>query len=305
MFDWARGSLLKRMIERGLPKAEWDASDTHWLKNWNNPWLAGLLRLGPEHRILDVGSSTPLLAALLHRRTGCEAHVLDVPAEAAGNPVFGFTRERLDAFPEVQFHLGLAGADVLPAESFDFVSCISVMEHTYDHVSPLDPARPLAHVNVLRDLVRMLKPGGVLLMNWDTYLEGVHHHVGWDFEVDYRLLRHCGLTLLDPRRRVRGEQYIHDHPETLFFAPEVIAGMGIPRALRATAINMLWRKPGPRTRVELAPDPALEPFYFPDGEVTDARPPAPDDTLTTAAIEGRFRAYLAQADRVLRAPRAA
>src|SRR5262249_26141741 len=157
----------------------------------------------------------------------------------------------------------------------------SVMEHTYDRVSPLDRERPMAHVNVLRDLVRMLKPGGILLMNWDVYLLGVAHHIGWDFEVDFALLRHCGLNLVTSRRRVHGKEYICHHPYSLFFNRIGLAQYPCLAGLRGVSINMLWRKPGQDARVKFAPDPALEAFYFPDDEVTCAAPMSDTPELTT------------------------
>ena len=160
MFDWARGALLKQLIKHEKYTASWDPSNTIWLKNWSVPWVFGLVEFNPSMNVLDVGCATPLLLQHIHQRFGCGVHALDVETDPEGNVHFGFGRERLAAFPEVRFHFGLAGDEVLPAEEFDFVSCISVLEHTYDRVSPLDRERPLAHVNVLRDLVRMLKPGG-------------------------------------------------------------------------------------------------------------------------------------------------
>jgi SAM-dependent methyltransferase len=299
MFDWARGSILKQMIARKMFRADWNPGDALWLKNWSSPWIEGLIEFRPGLRVLDVGASTPLVLQHLYDCHGIEGHALDVDTTTTANGNFGFPPEKVAAFPHLRLHYGLAGDEVLPAETFDLVLCISTLEHTYDRRSPLDPEAPFAHVNALRDMVRMLKPGGLLLMNWDTYLEGLAHHVGWDFEVDYRLLRHCGLSLVNNRRRVRGEQYLFDHPDSLFFASEVVLEFNCPTILRAASINMLFRKPGRATSVPFRPDPVLEPYYFPGGETVADPGPVEDSGLSTDRIDARFRRVMDRIAEVL------
>lgn len=300
MFDWACGSLLKKFVEHKMYTASWEGDGAVWLKNWNNAWMFGLIDFTPRMRILDVGSGVPNMLRVLHRQFGCEVSALDIPNSSSAVPQFGFLPGHDASDREVTLYQGLVGDDVLPAESFDLISCISVVEHTYDTTFVMAPERPLAHVNILRDLVRMLKPGGALLMNWDLFLEGAPHFVGWDYEVDYGLLKHCGLSLLSPRRKVRSRQYIFNHPDTLFFSPAPIMDWGLPVGVpRGTSINMLWRKPGRMTRVNLQPHPALEAHYFPEGETTAAAGAPHDDDLTTADIERRFRDYMSHISRAL------
>jgi SAM-dependent methyltransferase len=301
MFDWARGTQLKEFIERREFNASWDLLNSHWLKNWSVPWALNLIRFCSTMKVLDVGSATPWLMQHIHRRFGSEVHALDVEPNDSMNANFGFASERLAAFPDVRFHFGMAGKEVLPADTFDVVVCISVIEHTYDHSSPLDPDRPLAHVNVLRDLVRMVKPGGILLMNWDVYLQGVEHHVGWDFEADFALLRHCGLDLVTRRRRVRGKEYIASHADTLFFDRR-----GMTPATRldlcGTSINMLWRKPGRGAEAVFGPDPTMAASYFPDDEAS-AEKPSREEDLTTNQIDLRFHRYMEKCAETLGNPR--
>ncbi len=40
MFDWARGSMLKKFVELKMFRADWTRTD--WLKNWHVPWLLDL-----------------------------------------------------------------------------------------------------------------------------------------------------------------------------------------------------------------------------------------------------------------------
>ncbi len=299
MFDWARGSLLKKMIEHRLFSADWDPVNTPWLKNWQSAWMLGLLEFTPGMRLLDVGSSTPVMADHLRQRFGCEAHALDVDATAARVAHFGFSAQATSPYPNVQLHFGLAGDEVLPAEHFDFIMCISAIEHTYDQHPALSPERPLAHLNALRDMVRMLKPGGVLMMNWDMYLSGTSNYTGWEHETDYALLKHCGLRLVSNRRKVRGKQYLFDHADSLFFGADALLALGAPSYVRATSINMLWRKPGTATQVKFAPHPALEPYYFPRTEESGLPAATDEKALTTDAIDARFRNYIEKVTQTL------
>jgi SAM-dependent methyltransferase len=96
---------------------------------------------------------------------------MDAPAEAVAVGHYGLQQAYHSDFPNVRMHFGLAGQDRLPAETFDIVLSISAIEHTYDTISPVDPKAPLAHVEALRDMCRVLRPGGLLLFNWDKYLD--------------------------------------------------------------------------------------------------------------------------------------
>lgn len=293
MFDWARGSVLKKMIE-----LEMFQTDRNWfpafLKNWHTPWLLGLIEFTPRMCVLDVGSSDPKTMQHVHRTFGCEVHAMDTDRSTANRENFGFSAEMAEAYPDVTLHNGLAGEEILPPEKFDLITCISVLEHTYDRCSPLEPENSLAHLNPLRDMVRMLKPGGVLLMNWDMYLHGLDHHVGWDFEVDYQLLRACGMRLLTDRRRLRGIHYIFDHPDTLFFDHEQVLKFDQKRFMRGTAINMLLRKPGNMAQVRIQPLPKLESHYFPEDETTAISSRTAEEDLSTVEIDHRFRTLISR-----------
>jgi SAM-dependent methyltransferase len=302
MFDWARGTALRRFIDTGLFMAGWEPGHARWLKNWHTPWLLGLVEFAPDMSVLDVGSSRPWFMQHLHRQYGCDVHALDVASSAAANVNFGFANDADQVFPEVTMHIGLAGDRKLPAERFDVITCISTLEHTYDTNSPLRPQNPLPHLNALRDMARMLKPGGVLLMNWDMYLSGLRHHVGWDFEVDCRILQECGMQLASDRRILRGAQYLFDHPDSVFFDHEEVLQFDVRTTVRGTAMNVLWRKPGDETRVPLKPRAELLDVYFPPQECQTAPQAASEPgppQLTTDEIDRRFEAIISRIVKVL------
>lgn len=297
MFDWARGSALPHFIKAGFP-AGWNDIASPWLKDWSVPWFNGALEFRSGLRVLDVGSSTPSFAQSLHDKFGCVAHALDVPAGSGSAPHFGLRPVSDPRYPNVAIHIGLAGQDVLPADHFDIVHCNSVIEHTYDTREALDSVAPLTHMEVLRDLVRMIRPGGILLMNWDTYLDGVTHHIGWEYESDLWLLSHCGMRLADPRRPIRSARYIYQHPDTLFFSPKAIFQFRLPTHAHGVSINTIWRKPGGEMPTRLLPRKELEAAYFPPEE-TDPSRCYTEEALSSEEIEARFKRHIEQARRAL------
>ena len=297
MFDWARGSSLLRFRKAGLYRADWHAGRSPWLKDWSIPWFNGVVEFRAGLRFLDVGSGPPAFAQYLHAEFGCETHALDVPTGTGNAPHFGLPISD-PQFPNVTMHLGLAGHDLLPADHFDIVYCNSVIEHTYDTREALDPEGPLAHLEALRDLVRMVRPGGLLLMNWDTYLDGVAHHAGWEYQSDFWLLNHCGMRLADPRRLVRSPCHIYQHPDTLFFSDEAVFEFKLPTHIHGASINTIWRKPGGEPLVRLLSRKELEDAYFPPGEVDSSRSYT-EEALSSEEIERRFKHHIEQARRAL------
>jgi SAM-dependent methyltransferase len=297
MFDWARGSMLKKFIELELFFADWRR--VNFLKNWHTPWLLGLIEFTPQMCVLDVGSATPHFMKYLHFTYGCEVHALDASADNASHTNWGFQTGAVDEFPEVTMHVGLAGQDLLPDEKFDVITCISTLEHTYDHESPLLMQRPMPHLHAMRDIIRMLKPGGVFLMNWDLFLDNLPQHIGWDFEVDYQILHASGMRLLSRRRRLRNAASLFSHPDTLFYNPVKVLGFKFGQLRRGTAINMLWQKPGNVANVRISPRPELESLYFPTDESCDEPPLDSAGELTTAQIDERLRHLIARATDVL------
>lgn len=291
--------MLLQLIDAGIYRADWDKDSGDWLKSWSIPWFLGAIELRPGLRVLDVGSGLPKTAQYLATTFGCVVEALDAASADAVVPEFGLPDNVRSDFPDIRVHVGWAGQDTLPAESYDIVYCNSVLEHTYDQCEALNPTAPLAHINVLRDLVRMLRPGGLLLMNWDTYIDGIPHHTGWEFEADIWLLQKCGMRLADPRRHLRPARYIYDHPDTLFFASELVMPFAMSTLPRAVSINTVWAKPNAPLCTRLAPHPALHSGYFPIDEVRQRIEPDVASGLTTSEIDACFRSHMDKMRRAL------
>jgi SAM-dependent methyltransferase len=128
-----------------------------WSRRVEYPFVMASLAGGG--RVLDAGSGVTFLPLALQEFLQCEVECLDT------DPTFGeryalCARELSAAAP--RFHVGnLCEKLALPDASFDAVLCVSVLEH-------LPPARRFA---AWRELWRLVKPGGRLIVTLDVALE--------------------------------------------------------------------------------------------------------------------------------------
>ena len=110
----------------------------------------GWLNLDPSAQVLDVACGTGGPARRLARRTGCRVVGIDVQAEGIAAATEAAEREGLAE--RMQFERHDANQPLpLPTADFDAVVCIDAINHLTD--------RP----KVLREWMRVLKPGGRLL----------------------------------------------------------------------------------------------------------------------------------------------
>jgi len=255
------------MIQNGVPFAGYDA----WLKGWAYAWAVALLEIPPGSRVLDVGCGRHPYYAQYFLKRGCEAHGMD----AAYDPKrmkegWGIAPETITENPDIHFHLGLAGDGVGPRDYFDLVTCVSTLEHIYDSAFVLDPDNPMPHIAALEDMLRMLKPGGVLAVTYDFFLVDMPHWRGWDYLADIQALELNGTSLLSRERLLRSRTYIYNHEDTLFMQPEGILSFA-DSYLRSTSIGMMFRKPGGfESKVQLSPHPALKDVLFPPSETSES-----------------------------------
>jgi hypothetical protein len=257
MFDWARGEVLKQLVEQKVPLANWEG----WLKGWAHGWTNALLEVPAGARIIDVGCGSSPYYAKHFAQHGCEAHVLERYSHEGPNPVFGISAETLRQHPEITFHHGLAGQNVAPEAYFDLVTCISVIEHIYDRDHVIDASGNFRHWLALDDLVRMLAPGGVLVVTYDFILQDYVGMRGWDYLADVKYLETKGIPLLNRSRRLRDRTFLYNYDDTLFMTFEGILSFQ-NRFRRQTAVGMMFRKPGSTSKVVLSPSPTLRDVLF-------------------------------------------
>ena len=138
-------------------------------------WLTGTLLLGPGKRAVDLGAGTGKFTPRLVQ-TGADVIAIE-PVDAM--------RERLRAaLPGVEALAGTAEAMPLPDESVDAVVCAQSF-HWF------------ATKAALRDIHRILKPGGRLGLVWNHRDDGV----GWVARLNELVARYEG----DAPRAYKGE----------------------------------------------------------------------------------------------------
>lgn len=189
-------ALLERLeaIRRREPR-----SYLHPSKRWEYPWALERARPAPGARVLDAGAGASVLPLHLASR-GCRVVAVDVDldpltaralTEGHRNGASGGSLRYLTAdLAELPFAEG----------AYDAVFCISVIEHC---------SRPRA---VLRELRRVLRPGGRLLLTTD-YHEDADEEIWYEgpdgrFRVDWKVFdreRLERLVLSAPGFRVEGE----------------------------------------------------------------------------------------------------
>jgi SAM-dependent methyltransferase len=114
-------------------------------------WLAKDLGLGSGAAALDLGAGTGKFTRLL-RQTGAQVFAVE--------PVEAMRQQLARAMPDVQLHSGTAQAIPLPDASVDAVLCAQAF-HWF------------ATAQALREIHRVLRPGGKLGLVWNVRDESV------------------------------------------------------------------------------------------------------------------------------------
>lgn len=142
-------------------------------KQWEYPWVLRNLRLEKGMRILDAGcGQAPIQFCLAD--LGCDVYGID-PAEDA--EWHGLNRKLKKRFgSEIKYRRESMELISHPDNYFDRVCSVSVIEHCIDEtVDRLDSQAAFEADTRLRrrmmdEMVRVLKPGGLLVITVDYYI---------------------------------------------------------------------------------------------------------------------------------------
>ena len=147
------------LIDAGDGKSEYLLpSPLHWSRQVEWPWCIEQADLQSHHRCLDVGSGWSVLKYAVAKRSG-DVVCLDNDPDSMQKATEATRRIGAANVSHVE---GDARSLPLPDETFDRVFCVSVLEHLPgDDVS-----------KALSELIRVLKPGGVLLLTFDVVMIG-------------------------------------------------------------------------------------------------------------------------------------
>jgi SAM-dependent methyltransferase len=285
VFDWSRGELLKAMQRAKVPHAVYDPL----LKGFAYAWIQSVLCFEAGARVLDVGcGASPYYIDDLRQLYGIEAHGMDKSSEAknvrdlyritADGEVrretlsWGLTEDTALGFPEVTLHDAFAGEGTGPGESFDAVLSVSALEHVYDQVRPVSRDRMYPHYDVLRDMARMVKPGGILAFTYD-FLLCYPFNPGWSPMADHEYLTTLGLHPCDSRRGPVSETFIYNYVDSLFVQADMVLSFAdrfyriaivcfaFQKLAEANASTLVSYTPRPELRLAVERGPFEHPIY--------------------------------------------
>lgn len=145
-------------------------------RNWEYPWVLNQLNdLQSGAKILDCGCGKARFVGELCRR-GFQPYGLDFfIGEKKG---WGIDDDTLHKYAgRVEFINGSMHEIPWEDNYFDAITCISVMEHIIID-QPEHAKDPKYHLTCLKEMKRVLKPGGLLVCTYDTYIDSRLAHAG-------------------------------------------------------------------------------------------------------------------------------
>ena len=211
---------------------------------WEYPWVAEQItsKVKENSKILDAGCGTSLFPCYLSQ-LGYDVYGLDRFVEKSKDG-YGIDRKHRKKYGRiVKFINGDMGKIPFPDNYFDVVYNISVMEHiVIEGRGDLN-----LHKKCLSELKRVLKPSGLSISTYDTFLDK-SVCFGWDF-VDDILFLDMKLDMDVNNLKHFREKIIYDEdtfyiPPDLFFYQGYGKGMNIEKNTyyKMTSIGYVLKK---------------------------------------------------------------
>lgn len=176
-------------------------------KHWDNPWALSNANLKKNMKILDCGSGRGVLQFYLSGK-GLDVHSIDISHNRSKffkkiNKIFKTAGINYNIDPysvhkklnkkykvNVKFKQESATALSFSDNFFDRVFCISVIEHMDDKTIAMS----------MKEIERVLKPGGLLLLTFDFHLFPDEKIIGFT-EDDFKkkVINNCNLKIENNR----------------------------------------------------------------------------------------------------------
>ncbi len=218
MFDYAKISTTLEMNGNDL---ECLSETGKCVRAWEWPWTLKRAEEWPQRgNALDAGCGTSRMPYWI-KDLGYDAFGADNFDYADADA--GYARRAQEHFrsnvpEESGVTLVEAPLDRLPFPDghFEIITCVSVMEHIYN------PKQPNAHHRHLKEMLRVLKPGGAVFFTYDVHITpGVNDRViGFDYRKDIIYLMKNGMKPLKPGPIAsRVDMALDD--DTLYYLPYI------------------------------------------------------------------------------------
>lgn len=213
MFAWAKVSQMHRFIVEKRWGAGWGST-----RGWEYPWVEDMLASLKLKAIADCGcGSSPFTVRLADNGYAITAidNFSSVASEVT-NEFYKKNREKINFVDCSLLSISIENNMV------DAAICISVMEHIADN--------GLKQRQSLREICRIVKPGGYVIVTNDTFLNPLITE-WWNPPADARwAVENCGVEFLDPSMSTFRKEDLMYEDDVFVVAPEPYIRLGYGKA---------------------------------------------------------------------------